>query len=137
MSDRIELTIPARGDLLVLARLTAATLGTRAGFDIEDIEDLRLAVEELSLSVSTGSGALRLRFDVEAGCVAVECMEMPSTECPDGGATAQVDDGEPIAPHPAALSIQIIEALVDDYGREMTARGPRAWMVKRGAAVTS
>jgi hypothetical protein len=137
VSDRVELTIPARGDLLVLARLTAATLGTRAGFDIEDVEDLRLAVEELSLSVSTGSGALRLRFDVEAGCVAVECMEMASTDRPDGEETSQVGGGEPIVGHPDDLSIQIIEALVDDYGREMTGTGPRAWMVKRGGAVTS
>jgi hypothetical protein len=137
VSDRVELTIPARGDLLVLARLTAATLGTRAGFDIEDIEDLRLAVEELSLSVSTGAGVLRLRFDVEPGCVAVECMQVASAECPDGEATARVDEGEPIVAHPDELSIQIIEALVDDHGREMTGSGPRAWMVKRGAAVPS
>jgi len=135
VSDHVELTIPARGDLLVLARLTAATLGTRAGFDIEDIEDLRLAVEELSLSVSTGAGVLHLRFDVEAGCVAVECTQLPSAERADGESTPAAGEGEPIVAHPDELSIQIIEALVDDHGREMTGSGPRAWMVKRGGAV--
>ncbi len=47
MSDVVELTLPAGSDLIVLARFTAVTLGSRAGFDIEEIEDLRLAVDEL------------------------------------------------------------------------------------------
>jgi anti-sigma regulatory factor (Ser/Thr protein kinase) len=47
MSDVVELSIPVRSNLLVLARLTAATLASRAEFGIEDIEDLRLVVEEL------------------------------------------------------------------------------------------
>jgi len=51
MSDVVELTFPVRSDLLVLARLTAAALASRADFGIEDIEDLRLVVEELCLSV--------------------------------------------------------------------------------------
>ena len=51
MSDTVELTIPVRSDLLILARLTAAAMAARAEFGIEDIEDLRLVVEELCISV--------------------------------------------------------------------------------------
>ena len=32
--DRIELTFPARGDLIVLARLVTSAVSARAGFDI-------------------------------------------------------------------------------------------------------
>ena len=49
VGDRVELTFPARGDLIVLARLVTSAVSARAGFDIEELEDLRLAVGELCL----------------------------------------------------------------------------------------
>ena len=64
MTDIVELTIPVTADLVVLARLTAATVASRADFDVEEIEDLRLAVDELCISVIQGSsdGRLDLQF---------------------------------------------------------------------------
>ena len=56
MTDVVELTIPVRADLVVLARLTAATVASRADFDVEEIEDLRLAVDELCISQVQGGG---------------------------------------------------------------------------------
>ena len=57
MSDLVTLSIPVSADLLVLVRLTAATVASRAGFDVEEIEDLRLAVDELCISlVNEGGG---------------------------------------------------------------------------------
>ena len=55
--DRIELKFPARGDLIVLARLVTSAISARAGFDIEELEDLRLAVGELCLLTLQGSDA--------------------------------------------------------------------------------
>lgn len=43
----IRLTIPARPEFLRLARLAAADVGSRAGFTYEEIEDLRIGVDEL------------------------------------------------------------------------------------------
>ena len=57
--DRIELRFPARGDLIVLARLVTSAISARAGFDIEELEDLRLAVGELCLLTLQGSDARR------------------------------------------------------------------------------
>ncbi len=42
----VKLTIPARPRFLRLARLTAAGIGTDLGFSLQDIEDLRVAVDE-------------------------------------------------------------------------------------------
>ena len=68
MGDRVELTFPARGDLMVLARLVSSAISARAGFDIEELEDLRLAVGELCLLALQGSdarhGELRVEFIV-------------------------------------------------------------------------
>ena len=122
----VELSIPVKADLVVLARLTAATVASRVGFGIEDIEDLRLAVEELCLSVvgSARDGRLHLCFDSGDGAISVECRYEP----PPGGAPPEASDD-------ADLSIRILDALVDDHGRE-DGPGSCAWLRKRhiGAA---
>ena len=67
VGDRVELRFPARGDLVVLARLVTSAISSRAGFDIEELEDLRLAVGELCLLALEGSdhanGELHLEFE--------------------------------------------------------------------------
>ena len=65
-SELVELSIPVRADLVVLARLTAATVASRAGFGVDEIEDLRLAVEELCLSVVDGDDGGRLHLTYAA-----------------------------------------------------------------------
>jgi len=124
--DRIELTFPARGDLIVLARLVTSAISARAGFDIEELEDLRLAVGELCLLTLQGSeerrGDLRLELTVLGGALGVECTleraEVASGQEPEGDETAQ-------------LSEQILDALVDEHGRESQDGSVRAWLRKR------
>jgi serine/threonine-protein kinase RsbW len=45
-SDRIALSVPARGEYARTVRLTAAELASRVGMSIDDIDDVRIAVEE-------------------------------------------------------------------------------------------
>src|SRR6201985_669418 len=75
--DRVELTFPARGDLIVLARLVTSAISARAGFDIEELEDLRLAVGELCLLTLQGSDALHgnlcLELAVLGDAIEVTC----------------------------------------------------------------
>jgi serine/threonine-protein kinase RsbW len=124
--DRIELTFPARGDLIVLARLVTSAVSARAGFDIEELEDLRLAVGELCLMTLQGSdarhGDLRLELTVLGSALGVECMleraEVARPLGPDGDETAR-------------LSEQILDALVDEHGRESQDGSVRTWLRKR------
>ncbi len=126
MGDVIELTIPVRADLVVLARLTAATVAGRAGFGVEDIEDLRLAVDELCVSVvrQHDDGHLRLRFTQEGDAIEITCAFEPVSPAPAGAAPA--DRGEDGLDD---LSSRILDALVDEHGRE-TAAQRRAWLRK-------
>ena len=57
---QVELTLSVADDLLALARLTVSAVASRAGFDVEEIEDLRLAVDELCLQVLQGRRSGRL-----------------------------------------------------------------------------
>lgn len=124
--DRVELTFPARGDLIVLARLVASAVSARAGFDIEELEDLRLAVGELCMLAMQGSdaqsGALCLELSMDDDAIAVVCKL-------ERAAAAQAPTPE--AEEIAQLSEQILDALVDEHGRESQDGSVRAWLRKR------
>ncbi len=124
--DLIELKFPARGDLIVLARLVTSAISARAGFDIEELEDLRLAVGELCLLTLQGSdsqhGDLHLELRVVDDSIEVvstlERAEVAATPEPEGDEVAR-------------LSEQILDALVDEHGRESRDGSARAWLRKR------
>jgi serine/threonine-protein kinase RsbW len=125
--DRIELTFPARGDLIVLARLVTSAISARAGFDIEELEDLRLAVGELCLLTLQGSdarsGDLRLELTVLDDAIGVASTLERATAA---GSSTEVEGEES-----AQLSQQILGALVDEHGRESQDGQVKAWMRKR------
>jgi serine/threonine-protein kinase RsbW len=122
-ADVVELSIPVRADLVVLARLTAATVASRSGFDVEEIEDLRLAVDELCVSlVGEGSeGRLALRFVRADDDIEVTCTYHPESD-QDGATTGFSSDG---------LSARILDALVDEHGMDGGDGNQRVWLRKR------
>lgn len=65
--DTIRVTIPASPQYVQVLRLVAAGLASRLGFTIDDIEDLKIAVDELA-SYLTGlqgrEGTLELSFEI-------------------------------------------------------------------------
>ena len=122
--DRIELTFPARGDLVVLARLVASAVAARAGFDIEELDDLRLAISELCTLAMQGSdeGALCLVLTMHGDAIGAACtLERAAA------AHAPTPEGEEIA----RLSEQILDALVDEHGRESHDGAVRTWLRKQ------
>jgi hypothetical protein len=124
--DRVQLTFPARGDLIVLARLVSSAVSARAGFDIEELEDLRLAVGELCLLTLQGSDAQHGNLCLELA-VRGDAIEVTSTH--EGAAAGESTDPE--AEESARLSEQILDALVDEHGRERHDGLVRAWLRKR------
>jgi len=124
--DRIELTFPARGELVVLARLVASAVSARAGFDIEELEDMRLAINELCMLAMQGSdaqsGALCLELTTRDHAIGAVCtLERAAA------ADAPTPEGEEIA----RLSEQILGALVDEHGRESRDGAVRTWLLKQ------
>ena len=129
MTDHIELSIPARAELIQLVRMAAAVVGARADLALNDVEDLRLAVEELCLFLvgPTGNapGRLELRYTWDDEAIEVTCT-----------VTAGDDDrsasrGRPAAPDREAggdLSMQILDALVDEHGVLDSAEHTGAWL---------
>jgi serine/threonine-protein kinase RsbW len=73
--DVVEVRVPANVLYVSTLRLTAASLAARCDLTVDDIEDLRLAVDEacaLLLPHASPHSALEARFALAPGLLAVE-----------------------------------------------------------------
>ena len=122
--QRVELSFPARPDMAFLARMTAAGVASRADFGLDQVEDLRLAIDELYVTLvgeHEVDGVVRLTFEWTAEAVRIT-----------GGLTTAVPEGPPLSVN--ELSSRILEALVDDHGVDDTPEGPCMWLTVRRQA---
>lgn len=129
--EMVELSFPASVDLVVLARFTAATVAAHAGFDIDEIEDLRLAVDELCVSFGPLEwySNVRLRFEHDEDLVRIVGeFDRRSMIGVDGSPEMTDLVG---ARRVESLSRQLLDALVDDNGRELVDGRRVAWLEKR------
>jgi anti-sigma regulatory factor (Ser/Thr protein kinase) len=118
----VALTIPARPEFLRLARLAAADVGARSGLSYDDIDDLKIAVDELCFAVmgdaDGGPGArassLSIRFTTSDDAIEIE------GSC-DGPGIPELND----------LSRAIVTAVVQDYELDGSGASARFRMVKR------
>lgn len=115
LSNRVELAIPARPELLFLARMTAAAVASRADFAYDRIEDLRLALDELCLTLLQESSARsRLHLVLSWSHDTVEVVAtLQDAEDASGG--QEVEERISL-PGSAELSERILDALVDSHG---------------------
>ena len=115
----VRLVVPAAPEYLRLVRLTAAGLASRLGFTFDEVEDLRIAVDELCfLLVGDGDSlerTMQLRYFAGPDSIVIE------------GET--VLDGP--APEPNELSVQILGALVDEHAVDGEGSTVRFRLVKR------
>ena len=100
----IELVLPADTRLVRLARLVASGIATTAGFDVEEIEDLRIAVDEGCASLIEGGDGSPLLLSFGLGEDEVEVFG----STPAKGA-AEFD------PDRLRLSDQILRVVVDEH----------------------
>ena len=124
-SDFVELSIPARPEFLSLPRMTAAAIASQGKFDVEDVEDVRLAIEELCLATfeGRGPGRLNLHLGFRGSNLEVECTFEPEGD----SATTPVPRSELAM----QLTEQLLSALADEYGIDEEAERPRAWFRKQ------
>ncbi len=73
--DVVHLTVPADGGYLSVLRTATAGLAARLQFALDEIEDLRIAVDEacaMLLSIASQHAELECRFSVTDDALAVE-----------------------------------------------------------------
>ncbi|HVE46772.1 MAG TPA: ATP-binding protein [Acidimicrobiales bacterium] len=112
-SDEVRLAVPATPEFLRLARVTASGLASRLGFTFDEVEDLRLAIDELCFILigSRGrAGSVELRYAMVPGALEVEGIGK-FTDADSNG--TDPDNSNQL--RLAAFSQQILSALLDDY----------------------
>ncbi|MDP9441228.1 MAG: hypothetical protein M3P34_03395 [Actinomycetota bacterium] len=111
MPDEVQLVMPADPEFLRLARVTAMGLASRLSFTIDDIDDLRIAIDELVfglIGTRGRPGRVTMRYALLA-----EGLEVRGT--------GAFDDGLP-TPGLTELSELILNAVTDEH--ELSADGP-------------
>ena len=100
--DRVRLSIPADPRYLSAARVVAASLGAESGLSVDDLEDLRLGVNELVACLIDGvQGDGRIDLELASG---------------DGSVTVRGEiHGGGGAPAPDELTMRILEAVADHH----------------------
>ena len=73
--DVVEIQVPALSAYVPTVRLTAASLGAMCELSVDDLDDLRLLVDEacsLVLPLAAAGSSLSIRFELTHWCLAVE-----------------------------------------------------------------
>jgi serine/threonine-protein kinase RsbW len=103
-NQEISLTVPSMPEFLRVARVTASGLASRLGFSIDEVDDLRLALDELCFALigkGDPDGELALTYVLNDRRLSIE------------GKFERAGTAEPLAL--GELSRQILTALVDTH----------------------
>jgi len=101
----VRLNVPATTRYLAAARLVAASLGAESGLSVDDLDDLRLGVNELvSLLVESAAPGTRIDLEFAAGDGEVTVRgRLDGAVGPDG--PSEIDE----------LTRRIIDAVADHH----------------------
>ena len=107
--DKLSISIPASPQYLQVVRLIAAGLASRLTFTIDEIEDLKIAVDELAAYL-TGTqgreGTLEIEFGVESDRIEIK-------------GTGKFTPGDKIRTELTEFSRQILKTVADDAVLEL------------------
>ena len=103
----VRLVVPASPEYLRLVRLTAAGMASRLGFTFDEVEDLRIAVDELCFHL-LGDGDDDPSADTRS-------MDLIYSAGPDSITITGRTGLSGAVPEPSDLSEQILDALVDEH----------------------
>ena len=120
----VRLAVPATPEFLRLARLTVAGVASRMGFTYDEVEDLRIAIDELCFALvgtKGRDGNIELRYSLDDDDLVVEGL---GTFSDPGPAVATL----------SPLSRQILSAVVDEHDLASNERGPTFRLRKRRSA---
>jgi len=120
-TGEVRLELPAAPAFLRISRIMAAGVASRVGFTLDEVEDLRIAIDEVCFSMvgpKGRAGTITLRYRLDADNLVVE-------------GTGQFSDGLSNEPVVSALSNQILAAVVDECELSAGEEGPHFRLVKR------
>jgi serine/threonine-protein kinase RsbW len=119
-SGEVRLEVPASPEFLRITRIMVAGVASRLGFTLDEVEDLRIAIDELCFAL-VGKG--------RPGTISIRYVMVDDGLVVEGGGNF-TDDGAS-DPNLSPMSLQILGAMVDDVHLGTGPHGPTFRMVKR------
>lgn len=104
MKDIIQLSIPKNSNYIGITRMTAASIGSKMNFNIDDVEDIKVIVSEISIFfinyLKEDQNGFEIVFQIHS-----DRLEIVFSDLNTGELVVDEDD----------LSLMIIESLSDDF----------------------
>jgi serine/threonine-protein kinase RsbW len=123
--EPVSLVLPSSAEYVMLARLVAGQVGRLAGFEPEDIYDLKLAVTEAVTNVIRHAAVESYEVEFRALPSAVEVTVT------DTGGGFQASDIPREPDDRGGFGLTVIENLVDELVLESEGEGTRIRMLRR------
>ena len=117
----VRLEVPASPEYLRVARMMTAGVASRLDFTYDEVEDLRIAIDELCFSLVGRNG--------RPGTIALRYTMLP--EGVEIVGTGHFDDHVDEEPRLSPLSTQILDALADSCQVSASLEGPTFRMLKK------
>lgn len=122
MADgEVRLAVPAQPEYLRMTRILAAGVASRVGFTLDEVDDLRIAIDELCFSLvgpNGRPGTVTVRYQLLADGVVV-------------AGEGHFADGAHHTPLLSPMSMQILTTVADECQLEPGLEGPTFRLVKR------
>ena len=121
--DEVQLVMPADPEFLRLARVTAMGLASRLSFTIDEIDDLRIAIDELVfglIGTKGRDGSVRMTYRLDSAGLEVR----GNGEFADNGSSPGLSE----------LSELILDAVADEHELSLAEGVPRFRLLKRRSA---
>jgi len=113
MSDTISIKLPSKPEYVSIARLAASVLGNNIGFDIEEIEDIKVAVGEACnnaiLHGNSEDNYFELSFDIKDNRIDIQVQDNGN-----GFDITTYDEPDLENPKENGLGIFIMKSLMDE-----------------------
>lgn len=124
--DPIVLELPSNSGYILLARLVVSCVGRLAGFEPEDVYDLKLAVTEAATNVIRHAAVEKFQVEYRVLSRAVEVVVV------DRGGGFDVGSLKTTPGEHGGFGLAVIQSLVDEVAVDSTAEGgTRLRMVRR------
>ncbi len=132
VQDRVELSVPADPAYLAVLRTATAGLAARADMTIDEIEDLRIAVDE-ACALVLGDGAV-----LDSSPTPPPVLEPPLTidavfELGHQGMVVRVSGPSSELPERSSFAWSVLEALVDALDAGTDDDGRRSIILRHGS----
>jgi serine/threonine-protein kinase RsbW len=125
-AEPVVLELPSSSEYILLARLVVSCAGQLAGFEPEDVYDLKLAVTEAATNVIRHAAVESFQIEYRVHPRAVEIAVV------DRGGGFDVEELTGNLDEHGGFGLAVIQSLIDEVVVDSTASGTRLKMIRRG-----